>query len=120
MDEFGRRRKCPVAGPSLPRFLSGAAGMASTAEHTLTSSQRQMREWPLLVLALALVFALCTPLWQWSSGSEPGEAAWAKLTPERLGRLLLGPEQIACYCCFTCPRFILLGRYLEVGRQRRA
>jgi biopolymer transport protein ExbB/TolQ len=34
--------------------------------------------------------------------------------------LLLGPEQIACYCCFTWAGFILLSRYLEVRRQRRA
>ncbi len=94
--------------------------MAKNAEHTVTPSQRQMREWPLLVLALALVFAICIPLWQWSSGQEPGETPWARLTPDRLGRLLLGPEQIACYCCFTWGGFILLGRYLEVRRQRRA
>jgi len=43
-----------------------------------------------------------------------------KLTSERLGRLLLGPEQIACYCCFTWAAFILGGRYREVRRQRRA
>src|SRR5437867_1689482 len=97
-----------------------AAGMAKNAEHALTSSQRQMREWPLLVLALALVFAICIPLWQWSSGPETSEPPWAKLTPERLGRLLLGPEQIASYCCFTWAGFILLSRFLELRRQRRA
>src|SRR5262249_23399061 len=32
----------------------------------------------------------------------------------------LGPEQIACYGCFTWAGFILLGRYLELKRQRRA
>ena len=36
--------------------------MAKNAEHTVTPSQRQLREWPLLVLALALVFAICIPL----------------------------------------------------------
>jgi hypothetical protein len=44
----------------------------------------------------------------------------SKCTAERLGRLLLGPEQIACYCAFTWAAFILLSRYLEVCRQRRA
>jgi hypothetical protein len=38
-----------------------------------------------------------------------------------MGRLLLDhPEVIACYCCFAWAGFILLGRYLEVNRQRRA
>src|SRR4030095_7205756 len=38
----------------------------------------------------------------------------------RLSRLLLGPEQIACYCCGTWAGLILLRRELEVRRQRRA
>src|SRR5919204_5861651 len=87
----------------------------------LTPTQRPTREWPLLVLALALVCAICVPLWQWSSaGRDFGGEQWAKWTPERLGRLLLGPEQIAGYCCFAWAGFILLSRYGEVRRQRRA
>jgi biopolymer transport protein ExbB/TolQ len=86
----------------------------------LTPTQRQTREWPLLILALSLVGAICIPLWQWSAGHDTGGEQWAKWTPERLGRLLLGPEQIACYCSFTWAGFILLSRYLEVYRQRRA
>jgi hypothetical protein len=86
----------------------------------ITPTQRPTREWPLLVLALALVCAICIPLWQWSSSGSSGGEQWAKWTPERLGRLLLGPEQIACYCCFTWAAFILLSRYAEVRRQRRA
>src|SRR5262245_47066266 len=86
----------------------------------LTRSQRPTREWPLLVLALALVGALCIPLWQWSLGGQGVSQQWAGWTPERVGRLLLGPEQIACYCCFTWAGFILLSRYLEIRRQRRA
>jgi hypothetical protein len=85
---------------------------------TLTPSQRPTREWPLLVLAVALVCAICVPLWQWSAGH--GDAGETKWTAERFGRLLLGPEQIASYCCFTWAGLILLGRYLEVRRQRRA
>src|ERR1700722_9192627 len=84
----------------------------------LTPTQRPTREWPLLVLAIALVGAFCVPLWQWSGAASP--AAWVQSTPERLGRLLLGPEQVACYCCFVWGGFILLSRYLEVLRQRRA
>ncbi|HXG12213.1 MAG TPA: MotA/TolQ/ExbB proton channel family protein [Gemmataceae bacterium] len=86
----------------------------------LTRSRRQTREWPLLVLALALVCAICIPLWQWLSGGQAAGSQWSGWTPERFGRLLLGPEQIACYCCFTWAGFILLSRYLEVRRQRRA
>src|SRR5438128_3449600 len=86
----------------------------------ITRTQRQTREWPLLVLALALVCAICIPLWQWSSGGQTGGDLWSRWTPERLGRLLLGPEQIACYFAFTWAGFILLSRYLEVLRQRRA
>lgn len=86
----------------------------------LTPTQRPTREWPLLVLAVALVGAVCIPVWQWSTGGDTSAFQWAHWTPERLGRLLLGPEQIACYCAFTWACFILLGRYKEVLRQRRA
>jgi biopolymer transport protein ExbB/TolQ len=86
----------------------------------ITPTHRKTREWPLLVLALAIVCAICIPLWQWSTSQQPASEPWIRLTPERLGRLLLGPEQIACYCCFTWAAFILGGRYREVRRQRRA
>ena len=86
----------------------------------ITQTQRPTREWPLLMLALALVCAICIPLWQWSSAGATGGEQWARWTPERLGRLFLGPEQIACYCAVTWAGFILLSRYLEVRRQRRA
>lgn len=86
----------------------------------VTASSRPTREWPLLLLALALVCAICLPLWQWSSNGEAGGDQWSRWTPERIGRLLLGPEQIACYCCFAWAGFILLSRYAEVRRQRRA
>jgi len=72
------------------------------------------------MLALSLVGAICVPLWQWTAAHDTGGEQWAKWTPERLGRLFLGPEQIACYCCFTWAGFILLSRYLEVYRQHRA
>jgi hypothetical protein len=85
----------------------------------ITPSQRPTREWPLLVLALALVCTICFPLWQWIGSSDTGGTQWSTWTQERIGRLLLGPEQIACYCCFTWAGFILLSRYLELRRQRR-
>jgi hypothetical protein len=84
-----------------------------------TSSQRPTREWPLLLLAVALVFVICIPIWQVSPG-QAANAGLSKWTPERFSRLLLGPEQIACYCAFTWAALILLSRYLEVRRQRRA
>ena len=86
----------------------------------ITPSQRPTREWPLLVLALALVCAICVPLWQWTAGGDGAGDFWSRWTPERIGRLLLGPEQIACYCCFTWGVFIIGNRYLELRRQRRA
>src|SRR6516165_6315482 len=86
----------------------------------MTPSQRPTREWPMLLLALALVCAVCIPLWQWSAAQRGAGDDWSKWTPERLSRLFLGPEQIMCYCCFSWAGFILLSRYLEVRRQRRA
>jgi hypothetical protein len=80
---------------------------------------RPTREWPLLILALAIVCAVCIPLWQWTAGNAD-EAGGARWTAERLGRLFLGPEQIACYAAFTWASFILLSRYREVRRQRHA
>jgi hypothetical protein len=86
----------------------------------LTPTQRQTREWPLLILAVAIVGAICLPLWQLSSSQGGGSNLWSSWTPERLSRLLLGPEQILCYCAFTWAGFILLSRYWELHRQRRA
>jgi hypothetical protein len=80
----------------------------------LTPTHKPTREWPLLVLALALVGFVCLPLRQWLLVQPAGTL------PERLGRLFLGPEQIACYCCFVWSGLVLLSRYLELVRQRRA
>jgi len=71
----------------------------------------------LLVLTLAIVGIICFPLWQYYIASESSQ--FAEWTQERWARLLLGPEQIACYCCFMWTLFILASRYLEVRRQRR-
>jgi biopolymer transport protein ExbB/TolQ len=104
------------------------------------SSQRPTREWPLLILALAMVCAICIPLRQWTTSAttdDPRLAVYAAVGPaskgtwkqpdepsrwtaDRISRLLLGPEQIACYCAVTWAVFILFGRYKELHRQRRA
>jgi biopolymer transport protein ExbB/TolQ len=75
----------------------------------------------LLLLTVALVGALCMPLWQWAAAHDStGAEQWSRWTPERIARLLLGPEQIACYGCFTWACLILFRRYVEVKRQQRA
>lgn len=85
---------------------------------TDTSSLRPTREWPLFILSVALVCAAAIPLWQAVVPADAGAGAhWDKA---RLGRLFLGPEQIACYAAFAWALFILLSRWLEVVRQRRA
>lgn len=86
---------------------------------TFTPSQKPTREWPWLLLALALVGAVCIPLWQYTSAGQLQEN-FHKWTPERIGRLLLGPEQILCYAMFVWACFILMSRWLEVQRQYRA
>jgi biopolymer transport protein ExbB/TolQ len=86
----------------------------------LTPSQRPTREWLLLILAIILVAAICTPLWQWSAHGAAEADFWSKWTPERIGRLLLGPEQIACYCCTVWAGLIIANRFREVRRQRKA
>lgn len=86
----------------------------------LTPTQRPTREWPLLILALALVGALSFPLWQALSFDAGPNNMFASWTPARWGQLFFGPEQILCYCCFTWAALILASRYAEVRRQRRA
>ena len=89
----------------------------------LTPSQRPTREWPLLVLALALVCAVCIPLWQWSSGRQlafsrqalgaaVGPAAnllepvspqgWSKWTWQRVRSLLRFSAQSGNPCPARC------------------
>ncbi len=87
---------------------------------TIVSSQKPHREWLWLVLALVLVGGITVPLWQWASPAESSAEYWAKWTPQRVAKLLLGPEQIACYLCFVWAGFMLLNRYREVIRQRFA
>jgi biopolymer transport protein ExbB/TolQ len=86
----------------------------------LTPSRRPTREWPLLILTVALVAVVFLPLAQAFCGEDSTLGAWASWDADRWARLLLGPAQFACYCCFTWAALILLSRYQEVRRQRRA
>src|SRR5262249_6309723 len=71
-------------------------------------------------LALAVVGLFCIPLSQGLSADENTANPWANWDSDRWSRLLIGPEQIACYCCFLWAGLIVLSRYLELRRQRRA
>jgi biopolymer transport protein ExbB/TolQ len=86
----------------------------------LTPSQRTTREWPLLVMTLGLVGIICLPLWQNYNSGPSDPASWVNWTPQRWSQLLLGPEQIAAYCCFLWAFFIFASRWVEVFRQRKA
>ncbi|MSR53417.1 MAG: biopolymer transporter ExbB [Gemmataceae bacterium] len=87
---------------------------------SITPSQRPNREWLWLVLALLVVGGITIPLWQWAAPAENSPEYWARWTPSRIAKLLLGPEQISCYLCFVWASFMLLNRYREVVRQRQA
>ena len=84
----------------------------------LTPSQRSTREWPLLVMTIALVGLICFPFWQTFGGDDA--TSFASWPAERWARLLLGPEQIVCYCCFMWSLFIFASRFMETRRQRHA
>jgi len=86
---------------------------------SMTPTHRPTREWPLLILTLALIGAIVIPCLNWTGGQEPANT-YITWTPERIRRLLLGPEQVLSFICFTWAGFILLGRYGEVRRQRKA
>jgi biopolymer transport protein ExbB/TolQ len=83
-------------------------------------SHRPAREWLLLVVALVGVAAVLVPAWQLTGSAETRASFLAKWTPDRVGQLLVGPEQAVCYVCFVWAGLVLLARYREVGRQRAA
>jgi biopolymer transport protein ExbB/TolQ len=87
---------------------------------SVPASHRPTRELAWLVVALVGVGAVVLPLWQYTGTAESRADFLAKWTPDRLGRLFLGPEQIACYVCFAWAGLILLSRAREVRRQRAA
>jgi biopolymer transport protein ExbB/TolQ len=83
-------------------------------------SQRPTREILLLLVSLALVAAVCVPLHQWLRTTSFVLVPGSNWDARRLDRLLIGPEQIACYCFFVWASFILARREIEVRRQRLA
>lgn len=87
---------------------------------TLRPSNKPTREGPLLVLSAAIVCAICVPLYQWSLAEGGEDDSTMMFTSERVRKMLLGPEKILCYAAFVWGGFILLSRYLEIRRQRRA
>ncbi len=86
----------------------------------ISPSQRPHRDWLWLLISALLVGGIALPLWQWAAPAESSIDYWKKWTPARLTKLLLGPEQIACYFCFTWAGLMLLNRYREVIQQRSA
>ena len=87
---------------------------------SLRNSQRSIREWLLLVVAFVLVAGVVIPVWRMTGSEESRTAFLSNWTPQRLGKLFIGPEQAVCYLCFTWAGLILLRRYLEVRRQHTA
>jgi hypothetical protein len=87
---------------------------------SIPSTRRTSREWLLLLAALLVVGVVVVPAWQLTGSSEARTAYLAKWTPERFGKLLIGPEQAICYICFVWAGLILLERHMEVLRQRKA
>ena len=86
---------------------------------SIPASHRPAREWLLLIVALLVVGGIAVPLWQ-LGGGESRDQFLAKWTPERLGKLLLGPEQVGCYVFALWALLILQSRYREAVRQRQA
>ncbi len=85
-----------------------------------SASQRPAREWVWLVLAILIVGAIVVPLSQIAPAGESRAEFFAKWTPDRIAKLLLGPEQVACYLAFVWAVLVLGARYREVRRQRTA
>ena len=87
----------------------------------LTRSHKPTREWPLLLLALAIVCAICIPLWQWSAARDSGGDRMVALDPRPpRPACSSAPNRSPAIAAFTWAGFILLGRWLEVRRQRKA
>lgn len=87
---------------------------------SVPTAHRPAREWLMLVFALVIVGAIVVPAGRLTGTAEQQAEFASKWTPERLGRLLIGPEQAACYVCFAWAGLILFSRWREVRRQRGA
>jgi len=87
---------------------------------SIPRSQRSAPEILLLAIAVVLVLGVCAPLWYWTHNTQAQIDPNGKWTPMRIGRLLIGPEQILCYCCCAWAALILFRRQTEVRRHRSA
>jgi hypothetical protein len=87
---------------------------------TVRSSHRSPREWLLFIVAAVMVAALMMALWQATGSQSTQQDLISKWTPERFGKLLIGPEQALCYLCCLWAGLILFRRFTEVQRQRQA
>src|SRR5262249_3419170 len=74
----------------------------------------------LLILSLVVVGGICVPLYRWTQTSVDQLDSSGKWTPQRLGRLLLGPEQIAGYVFFSWACLVVPRREMAVRRPRTA
>ncbi len=87
---------------------------------SVQTSHRPAREWLWLVVALAIVGGILIPFWQLGGAGESRAEFLAKWTPERITKLLIGPEQAVCYLCFVWASLVLVSRSREVYRQKAA
>src|SRR5204863_8856167 len=84
---LGRRAQRHGRRLALPPWPPGKTAMA------LTPSQRPTREWPLLLLTVALVGVVFVPVTQALAGEPSALMAWASWDAHRWAQLLLGPAQ---------------------------
>ena len=87
---------------------------------SFTAAQKPNRDWFWLIVSLLLVGGVSIPLWTWAAPAENSLEYWRKWTPQRVAKLLLGPEQMLCYLAFVWAGLMLFSRYREVFRQRNA
>jgi len=87
---------------------------------SVRSSHRPTREWLLFLIAAVFVGGGVFVLWRATGSGDSRDEFIKQWTPERFGKLLVGPEQALCYLCFVWSALILFRRYSEVGRQRAA
>jgi biopolymer transport protein ExbB/TolQ len=97
----------------------------------MPTSFRAPREWVLLLVSIVLVSLVCLGLHlalstYLTEQVDPDgtvrvvdQDVFPGWKSRRLSGLLLGPEQIACYLCFTWALTIVIARLNEVRRQRR-
>lgn len=87
---------------------------------THRASHRPAREWLMFIVAIIVVGGIIIPAWQLTGAGETRGEFLAKWTPNRIAKLLIGPEQAACYVCFVWASLVLLSRYKDMVRQQGA